>query len=145
MDKTKHPDLLLIATYTFMGFCWAGKAGTTFTEMIVCAVACLAQGIVVVMLENKGPPTYIGRFFAVIAATLIIISAEKYFSLCPSGIFTLFIAMVLPVAAGAMLVEGMYIYPSSDGKHKIKTALMCSSVLGARVFICLKIMGVAYT
>ncbi len=128
-----------------MGFCRAGKAGITFTEKIVCAVTCLAQGIVVVMPENKGHPTYIGRFFAVIAATLIIISAKKYFSLCPDGIFTLFIAMVLPVATGAMPVEGMYIYPSSDGKHKIKTALMCSLVLGARVFICLKIMGVAYT
>ena len=141
MDKTQHPRWLLIATYTAMGFCWGGKAGVSFIEMLVCAVACFAQGLIVTGLEKIKWPTYVARFFGVLTAGLMILFLGRYIEY-PHGIMTLFVAMILPVAAGAMLVEGMYTSHTSEGKKKMFIATLCSLSLGLAIFLAIELLGV---
>ncbi|MEG1782396.1 MAG: threonine/serine exporter family protein [Oscillospiraceae bacterium] len=143
MDRTKYPQWFLVATYTLMGFCWGGKAGVSGVEMIVCAIACFIQGLIVTGFEKMKLPTYICRFCGVLFAGVVILYIGRYVEY-PSGVMTLFVAMILPVAAGAMLVEGMYTSHTPQGKKKMLTATLCSLALGLAIFIALKIMEVPY-
>ena len=143
MDKTEHPDWIIILTYTLMGFCWGGKAGLNIVEMAVCGISCLLQGVVVVALEKTKLPVYVCRFFGVLAAGTAILAinlAVEY----PHGFESLFVAMILPVAAGAMLVEGMYTSHTSAGKKKMIIAVLCSLALGLAIFLSMSFMGVEY-
>ena len=134
MDSTQHPKWLLVATYSVMGFAWAGKSGLTFPEMIIDAMACLILGVIVVFFEAKKIPTYLARFIGVIISCSFIALLSDVLTFFDPP-FIVASTAVLPVAAGAMLVEGLCMLNTKAGKAKIKGALMCSAALGFGVYI----------
>ena len=73
MDKTKHPGWLIVLTYAVMAFSRAGKDLLTFPDMIICGLAGIVLGTVMVITEKFNLPTYICRGAGAFAASLFII------------------------------------------------------------------------
>ena len=139
MDTTKHPDRLIVLTYCIMSFCWAGKNLLTLTDMTICAFSGIIRGVVAVSLKKTKIPDFICRGVAALMAALAII--EIYFATgwVDSDAMTVIGSMIPPLAAGAMLVEGMCTARHLSGKQKIRNAILISISLAAGVYIAVAI------
>lgn len=146
MDKTEHPSWILITAFTTMSFCWAGRVGLPLKEMLVCAVGCMLQGIIIVILENKLTKryTYICRFFGVLACSSFIILFDRHISHCSSGALNIIGYAVLPSAAGAMFVEGMATTNHRIGLGRMANAILCSLALALGITVSMILLGVNY-
>ena len=144
MDKTKHPDWLIVLTYVIMSFCWAGKNLLSLNDMLVCAASGLFLGAVTVRVEKTNMPVYICRSAGALCAAVFIILVYKNTTLISSGAMTVIGSMIPPVAAGAMLIEGLCTSGSTAGGKKMLNAILVSVFLAVAVFIAMKLTGVAY-
>lgn len=139
MDKTHHPDIVIILTYGIMAFCWAGKNMLSLADMSVCGASGLLLGAVTVAFEKTKLPTYICRGFGALSAALLIIEVHCFTGWVDSDAITVIASMIPPVAAGAMLVEGICTSASSSGRKKIVTAVLVSIFLAIAVFTAIMI------
>ncbi len=142
MDKTKHPDRLIVMTYTLMALCWAGKNLLSLQDMAICAVSGVILGVITVMAEKTKLPTYICRAAGAMFAALFIIAVYHNTSFISSDAMTVIGSMIPPVAAGAMLIEGLCTSGTAAGRKKILTSLLVSVFLAVAVFIAMKLTGV---
>lgn len=144
MDKTKHPDIILILTYSVMSFCWAGKALYQFTDMIICGLAGLIFGVVIVTMNKTKLPTCVNRAIAAIPSSAFIFIVDRFVVKCVAGSLAVTLSMLLPALAGSMFVEGLCTSGSKDGKSKMITAVLISVFMAAAIVLTSKIMGVPY-
>ncbi len=127
MDKTKHSDVIFIITYALMAFCWAGKNLLPVGDMVICGLSGVILGVVTVFCEKLFKlPTYICRGIGVFAAALLIIEIYFFTGWVQTDAITIIASMVPPVAAGAMLIEGMCTAKNKSGVNKIITAILVS-------------------
>ncbi|MEG1895664.1 MAG: threonine/serine exporter family protein [Oscillospiraceae bacterium] len=106
-DVTVHSDLTIVFTYIIMGFAWAGKAGLSLREMLVAGFSCTFLGLVIIILERFKLPTYIARFQGALlgAVVILILNGKLHFT---PNCTQLLLAMIMPVATGMMIVDGIY-------------------------------------
>ncbi|MEG2929179.1 MAG: threonine/serine exporter family protein [Oscillospiraceae bacterium] len=143
-DVTIHSDLTIVFTYIVMGIAWAGKAGLTFNEMLIAGFSCTFLGLVIITLERLKTPTYIARFFGALLAAFVIMTLNSKFHFT-TQCASLMLAMVMPVATGMMVVDGLYTFikgKKKGGMQKMVTGILCSVALGTAVFIATGAMGV---
>ena len=143
MQEKGYSPVFVVFTYAFMSRCWAGKAGCGLWEMTADALAGAVRGVVMVNLDKK-MPTYISRFFAALLATIFIVTVGKFVRPYPIGIMNEINYMILPMAAGAMLVEGLYTCREQPGRKKFYTSIAVSLSLALGAFIGVIITGVRY-
>ncbi|MBR5521205.1 MAG: threonine/serine exporter family protein [Oscillospiraceae bacterium] len=146
MDKTKHPDWLIIATYGIMAFARAGKDLLTFPDMVISGIAGILLGYVIVKIEKLNQPVYICRGAGAFFAALLIIEICFRTGFVNSEVIDVIAAMIPPAAAGAMLIEGMCTFRNISGRKKVMNAVLVSIFLALGVFMALiitKIRGVS--
>ena len=146
MDKVNHPAWLVISAYALMGFSWAAKINKSFTEMLIAALACAFQGVVIIIIERilTSKYTYISRFFGSMCSSALIILIYRYIFQGHGSGLNLAGYVVLPSAAGAMLVEGLATTNHKVGFWRMITALLCSSCVAGGVFASMVLLGVKY-
>ena len=144
--KVNHPDWLVISAYAFMGFSWAAKINKSFTEMLISAFACACQGIVIILIEKiiTSKYTYISRFFGAMCSSALVILIYRYIFTGHGSGLNLAGYVVLPSAAGAMVVEGLATTNHKIGFHRLITALLCSSCVAGGVFASMVLLGEKY-
>ncbi|MBQ8604316.1 MAG: threonine/serine exporter family protein [Oscillospiraceae bacterium] len=135
MDKTRHPDWLLVLTYAVMAFSRAGRDFLSFNDMLICGFSGVVLGIVVVMAEKLKLPVYICRGMGAFFASLVIIEICFFTGWADSSVMTVIASMIPPVAAGAMLVEGLSTSHRQSGRKKIINAILISVFLALAVFL----------
>ena len=146
MDKTKHPDWLLILTYCIMSFCWAGKNLLAIPDMLICAFSGIIRGAVTIYVNKTPIPDFISRGIGAFFAALAIIAVVCGTAFATTDAMTIIGSMIPPLAAGAMLVEGLCTARHLSGKQKIRNAILISISLATGVFLAVTItnlLGVA--
>ncbi len=135
MDKTKYSNVIIIFTYAAMAFCWAGKGLLPLRDMSICGLSGIILGVVTVFVEKSFKlPTYICRGIGAYAAALLIIEICCFTGWAHTDAMTIISSMIPPVAAGAMLIEGMCTASTKGGKTKIINAVLISVFLAVGVY-----------
>lgn len=138
MSEKNYSKRFIVFTYMFMSFCWAGKNGCTVKEMVADAFAGAVRGIVMVLLDDM-MPTYFSRYLAAMAGGMFLILVGRFLYNFPSGPLVIN-NMILPMAAGAMLIDGVFRGSETSGRKKIATALVISACL-ARGILTAELFG----
>ncbi len=135
MDKTKYSNFIMVITYTFMAYCWAGKNLLPHGDMLITAFSGLILGVVTVYTEKLfSLPTYICRGIGAFFASLVIIEIYFFTGWAQNRPMTIIASMIPPVAAGAMLVEGLCTSHTQPGRKKIINAVLVSLFLALGVY-----------
>lgn len=135
MDKTKHPDWLLVLTYCALSFCWAGKNMLAVSDMLICALSGLVRGAVTVCLRKIKIHDIICRGVGTFFAALATIEIVLFTGWAASDSMTIIGSMIPSLAAGSMLIEGMCTAKHLEGKQKIRNAILISITLAVGVFL----------
>lgn len=144
MDNSKYSSTIKIITYATLGFCWAGKFLLPIKDMVFVGFVCLLLGISVECAENLKAPVYVSRPIGIFIATLAIIAGDNLLSLSSDNT-QIIVATILPVATGAMLIDGIYHYINVNkniGKKKIITSIYTAIGFSISVSLALIIMEV---
>ncbi len=142
MDKTKYNELSLLIIYFGFAFCWAAKNLLPINDVLICGACGVVLGIGVILCQKIKLPEYLCRGIGVFAAAMAIVAADKFIFSASTNAVTIIKSVFLPVASGAMFMDGLFMGPMKKGKTKAFVGAMSSLCLTIAILITIRITGI---
>ena len=145
MDKTKYNDFILLIIYFFFAFCWAAKNLLPLNDIFICGVCGVVLGIGVILCQKIKLPEYLCRGIGVFAAAIAIVAADRFIFPASTNAVTIIKCVYLPVASGAMFMDGVFVGPTQIGKTKAFVGAMSSFCLTVAILFAIGLTGIDST
>ena len=145
MDKTKYNEFSLLIIYFGFAFCWAAKNLLPINDVLICGACGVVLGIVVILCQKINLPEYLCRGIGVFAAAMAIVTADEFIFPASTNAVTIVKSVFLPVASGAMFMDGVFMGPMQAGKTKAFVGSMSSLCLTIAIIITIQITGIDST
>lgn len=145
MDKTKYNELSLLIIYFGFAFCWAAKNLLPVNDVLICGTCGVVLGIVVILCQKIKLPEYLCRGIGVFAAAMAIVATDKFIFSASTNAVTVIKSVFLPVASGAMFMDGMFMGPMRKGKNKAFVGGMSSLCLTIAILLTIHLTGIDST
>ena len=142
MDKTKYNDFSLLIIYFLFALCWAAKNLLPVTDALVCGTCGVALGIGVILCQKIKLPEYLCRGFGVFAAAMAIVAVDRFIFPASTNAVTIIKNVFLPVASGAMFMDGVLVGPTPIGKSKAFVGAMSSFCLTIGILLTIQITSI---
>lgn len=142
MDKTKYSDFTLLIIYFLFAFCWAAKNLLPVGDMLICGVCGIVLGIGVILCQKIKLPEYLCRGIGVFAAAMAIVAVDKFVFSASTNAVTVIKNVFLPVASGAMFMDGVFVGPTPIGKTKAFVGSMSSLCLTIAILLTISLTGI---
>ena len=142
MDKTKYNDFTILIIYFLFAFCWAAKNLLPVGDMLICGVCGIVLGIGVTLCQKIKLPEYLCRGIGVFAAAMAIVAVDKFVFSASTNAITIIKNVFLPVASGAMFMDGVFVGPTPIGKTKAFVGSMSSFFLTISILLTVSITGI---
>lgn len=137
-SSTNYTKLLIIFTYAFTGLCGAGLQKVSLLGMAFIFCACVVQGLV--MTNNESWHLYLRRLTGSLLPALTIILFYRFLPFVETP-YQLMSAMIMPIASGTTLVEGLCHTGSSSGRKMILDAILVALCLEIGAFLAITLGG----
>ena len=135
-----YPDGLMVSVYALMGFCSAGAFRLSLKGMALITAACVIQGIVMVLNGKAGMHLYLRRLTGSFFAMLAMLILRKYMPV-DDTLRQLTNSIILPVAGGTLIVEGLCHAHKPSGRKQLLDGVMVAFCLAAGAFLAIKAGG----
>jgi len=145
MDKTKYNELSLLIIYFGFAFCWAAKNLLPINDVLICSACGVVLGIGVILCQKINLPEYLCRGIGVFAAAMAIVATDRFVFSASTNAVTIIKSVFLPVASGAMFMDGLLMGPMQTGKTKAFVGAMSSFCLTIAILITIRITGIDST
>ena len=145
MDKTKYNDFTILIVYFLFAFCWAAKNLLPVSDMLICGVCGVVLGIGVTLCQKIKLPEYLCRGIGVFAAAMAIVAVDKFVFSASTNAVTVIKNVFLPVASGAMFMDGLFVGPTKIGKTKAFVGAMSSFCLTVAILLTISLTGIDAT
>ena len=145
MDKTKYNDFTLLIVYFLFALCWAAKNLLPVSDMLICGVCGVVLGIGVILCQKIKLPEYLCRGIGVFMAAMAIVAVDKFIFPAATNAVTVIKCVFLPVASGAMFMDGVFVGPTQIGKTKAFVGSMSSFCLTAAILLAVSLTGIDST
>ena len=142
MDKTKYNDFTLLIIYFLFAFCWAAKNMLPVSDMLICAFCGVVLGIGVILCQKIKLPEYLCRGIGVFAAAMAVVAVDRFVFTASTNAVTVIKSVFLPVASGAMFMDGLFMLPSETGKSKAFVGTMSSFCLTIAIILTILLTGI---
>ncbi len=142
MDKTKYNDLTLLIIYFLFALCWAAKNMLPISDMLICGVCGVVLGIGVILCQKIKLPEYLCRGIGVFAAAMAVVAVDRFIFPAQTNAVTVIKSVFLPVASGAMFMDGVFIGPTQTGKTKAFVGAMSSFCLTVAILLTIRLTGI---
>ena len=142
MDKTKYNDFSLLIIYFLFALCWAAKNLLPVTDALVCGICGVVLGIGVILCQKIKLPEYLCRGFGVFAAAMAIVAVDRFIFPASTNAVKIIKNVFLPVASGAMFMDGVLVGPTPIGKSKAFVGAMSSFCLTIGILLTIQITGI---
>lgn len=142
MDKTKYNDYTLLIIYFLFAFCWATKNLLPLNDIFICGVCGVVLGIGVILCQKIKLPEYLCRGIGVFAAAMTIVAVDRFLLPASTNAITIIKSVFLPVASGAMFMDGVFVGPTPTGKTKAFVGAMSSFCLTIGILLTIWITGI---
>lgn len=142
MDKTKYNDFTLLIIYFLFALCWAAKNLLPINDVFICGVCGVALGIGVILCQKMKLPEYLCRGIGVFAAAMAVVAVDRFAFPALTNAVTVIKSVFLPVASGAMFMDGMFIGPTKTGKTKAFVGAMSSFCLTVAILLTIRFTGI---
>ena len=142
MDKTKYNDFTLLIIYFLFAFCWAAKNLLPVSDVIVCGACGVVLGTGVILCQKMNLPEYLCRGIGVFAAAMAVVAADVFIIPASTNAVTIIKSVFLPVASGAMFMDGVFMGNTPTGKSKAFVGSMSSLCLTAAILLAVRITGI---
>jgi len=142
MDKTKYNDFSLLIIYFLFAFCWASKNMLPMKDVLICSTCGIVLGIGVILCQKIKLPEYLCRGIGVFAAAMAIVAADRFIIPASTNAVTIIKSVFLPVASGAMFMDGLFMGPVNTGRTKAFVGAMSSLCLTIAILITIRITGI---
>ena len=142
MDKTKYNDFTMLIIYFLFAFCWAAKNLLPVGDMLICGVCGIVLGIGVILCQKLKMPEYLCRGIGVFMAAMAIVAVDRFIFPASSNAVTVIKCVFLPVASGAMFMDGVFVGPTPIGKTKAFVGAMSSFCLTIAILLTINITGI---
>ena len=142
MDKTKYNDFTLLIIYFLFAFFWAAKNMLPVSDMLICAFCGVVLGIGVILCQKIKLPEYLCRGIGVFAAAMAVVAVDRFVFTASTNAVTVIKSVFLPVASGAMFMDGLFMLPSETGKSKAFVGTMSSFCLTIAIILTILLTGI---
>ena len=142
MDKTRYNDFTLLIIYFLFALCWAAKNMLPARDIIICACCGVVLGIGVILCQKIKLPEYLCRGIGVFAAAMAVVAVDSFVFSASTNAVTVIKSVFLPVASGAMFMDGLFMIPSQTGKSKAFVGAMSSLCLTVGILLTIRITGI---
>jgi|GEM_PF-2909244 len=142
MDKTKYNDFSLLVIYFLFALCWAAKNMLPASDMLICACCGVVLGIGVILCQKIKLPEYLCRGIGVFAAAMAVVAVDRFVFAASTNAVTVIKSVFLPVASGAMFMDGLFMIPSETGKTKAFVGAMSSFCLTIGILLTILLTGI---
>ena len=142
MDKTKYNDFTLLVIYFLFALCWAAKNLLPVSDMFICGVCGIVLGIGVILCQKIKLPEYLCRGIGVFAAAMAIVAVDRLIFPASTNAITIIKNVFLPVASGAMFMDGLFVGPTPIGKTKAFVGSMSSLCLTIAILATISLTGI---
>ena len=142
MDKTKYNEVALLIIYFLFALCWAAKNLLPAGDTLICGVCGIVLGIGVILCQKIKLPEYLCRGIGVFLAALAIIVTDRFIFPVATNAVTVIKSVFLPVASGAMFMDGVFIGPTPTGKYKAFVGAMSSFCLTVAILFAVRLTGI---
>lgn len=142
MDKTRYNDFTLLIIYFLFALCWAAKNMLPAGDILICACCGVVLGIGVILCQKIKLPEYLCRGIGVFAAAMAVVAVDSFVFSASTNAVTVIKSVFLPVASGAMFMDGLFMIPSQTGKSKAFAGAMSSLCLTVGILITIQITGI---
>ena len=142
MDKTKYNDFSLLIIYFLFAFCWAAKNMLPVSDILICGACGVVLGIGVIFCQKIKLPEYLCRCIGVFAAAMAIVAIDRFVFSASTNAVTIIKCVFLPVASGAMFMDGLFLSPTPTGKSKLFVGSMSSFCLTISILLTIFITGI---
>ena len=142
MDKTKYNDVALLIIYFLFALCWAAKNLLPVSDMLICGGCGVVLGIGVILCQKMKLPEYLCRGIGVFAAAMAIVAVDRFVFAASTNAVTVIKNVFLPVASGAMFMDGLLVGPTPIGKTKAFVGSMSSFFLTVAILLTISITGI---
>ncbi len=142
MDKTKYSDFTLLIIYFLFALCWAAKNLLPVSDMLICGVCGVVLGIGVILFQKIKLPEYLCRGIGVFAAAIAIVAVDRFIFPASTNAVTVIKCVFLPVASGAMFMDGVFVGPTQIGKTKAFVGSMSSLCLTIAILATISLTGI---
>lgn len=145
MDKTKYSDFKLLIIYFLFAFCWAAKNLLPLRDMVICGTCSVVLGIGVILCQKIKLPEYLCRGIGVFAAAMAIVAVDSFIFPTSTNAITVIKNVFLPVASGAMFMDGLFAGLTQVGKTKAFVGAMSSLCLTIAILAAIRLTGIDST
>ena len=145
MDKTKYNNVSLLIIYFLFAFCWAAKNMLPACDMLICGVCGVALGTGVILCQKIKLPEYLCRGIGVFAAAMAVVAVDRFIFPASTNAVTIIKSVYLPVASGAMVMDGVFMGITSTGKSKAFVGTMSSLCLTIAILLTIGFTGIDST
>lgn len=142
MDKTKYNDFTMLIIYFLFAFCWAAKNLLPVSDMLICGICGIVLGVGVILCQKMKLPEYLCRGIGVFMAAMAIVAVDRFIFPASSNAVTVIKCVFLPVASGAMFMDGVFVGPTPIGKTKSFVGAMSSFCLTIAILVTINITGI---
>ena len=142
MDKTRYNDFTLLIIYFLFALCWAAKNMLPAGDILICACCGVVLGIGVILCQKIKLPEYLCRGIGVFAAAMAVVAVDSFVFSASTNAVTVIKSVFLPVASGAMFMDGLFMIPSQTGKSKAFVGAMSSLCLTVGILLTIRITGI---
>ena len=111
-------------------------------DILICACCGVVLGIGVILCQKIKLPEYLCRGIGVFAAAMAVVAVDSFVFSASTNAVTVIKSVFLPVASGAMFMDGRFMIPSDTGKSKAFVGAMSSLCLTVGILLTIRITGI---